>query len=129
MSFFTEMQDLAAEFLGPGDESFGEAAVARRPGTAVNEATRAAATGDELTMHMRGTFESSLSSSSSPEGLAGRYERIFIGYPALESGDTAFEPTAGDKIDGDGTTWEVKETAPERRQGLTILYTIGLVRG
>lgn len=124
MTFATEMADLVVELLGP-DGEFGEAATVRRPGSGYDPVTRRATTGDELVMHMRGTFDSSLSRVA--EGaLTRRFERSFAGYVALEGGDTEFEPGAGDTIEGDGKTWNILEAAPTRKQGTLILYEFGL---
>jgi hypothetical protein len=127
VSFVQEMADLAHELLDEGDETFGEDVVVTRPDAGgYDPSTRRRTGGTPQAQTLRGTFDDpGLTPAGMEGGLAERHDRICTCAPALTGG---FEPRKADQVAGEGRTYEVSETAHIVKQGIPVLWVMGLKR-
>lgn len=127
MTFFEELAADARELL----EELGEDVIVRRAAAVggYDPATRRKTDAPGIRQTLRGTFESELTAGSFKDSLTSKYERVCVAIPGFgpaSEGEQFFEPAADDRLDGDGQLWRVAEVAPERRQGVPILWIMGL---
>ena len=122
MTLFSDLRDSVQEIL----DELGEAIIIKRPTSTYDPATMTRTGTIALSQTVNGTLEApALSDTTSPDQLTRKYARIAYVAPEVLAG-TGFEPQAGDLVDAEGVTWTVAEVAIEKRQGVVILYSLGL---
>lgn len=122
MSLYTELAGAAFELL----DDYGQDLIISRPSGAYDPNTRSLSETPAITQTLKGTLEPQRGQRSN-DSLAQKFDRIAIASPTVIAG-TAFEPRVGDTVDDDGQIWVIGDDGVkiEKRQGVAILYTLGL---
>lgn len=122
MSIFEDLAASARRLL----DKYGQDITVTRPASAYNATTRSLDAQPEQLQVLKATLELHRGQRMA-DSLTGKYERIAYASPDPVSG-TAFDPKVGDKVNDNGDLWVIGDggISVERRQGVSILYILGL---
>lgn len=122
MSVFTDLRTAANRVLS----ELGDPVTVRRYYDGYNPAERKVVQAAPLEQVLRGTiYPPGQSDKRLPDSFTRTYARIGLFSPEPMEGDS-FEPQVGDIVDDSTDLWRVAARAIEKRQGVVMLYTLGL---
>lgn len=124
MSMFDSLADTAKRLLN----EYGQDVTVSRASAAYDAATRKVGSADSKVQVLKATLEPHRGQRMAGS-LTSKYDRIAYASPIPVSG-TPFDPMVGDKLNDNGELWVIGDggVSIERRQGVSILYVLGLNR-